>query len=508
MASPIQPQTTAEVDATREAESRTTSALRQALLQSPAALTRPEHVTQLAGLLQATSADAALEAWLGDYYLSQRTARKNDAVFKEELVRRLNRDVALIDELLNRQLNEVLHHPDFQRLEASWRGLAYLTELAEEGSSKVRVLNATWRDLDRDFSRALEFDQSEVFRKVYEEEFGTAGGEPYGMLIADFEVQPTPSETHPHNDLDVVRGLAQVAAAAFCPVILNADPAMFGMDHFGQLEHRVDHSRNFSLQKFVSWRSFRESEHARFVGLTLPRVLMRTPYADDGTRVDDFCFVEDVSGPDSSKYLWGGAAFAFGEVVLRSYNQSGWLADIRGFKRDQARGGVVEGLPIHHFGTDAWGNTRKCSTDVIITEELEQQLAELGFIPLCDCKDTDHAVFYSNQSVQKPKVYDREAATVNARLSSMLQYMLCVSRFAHYIKVIGREKTGSFSEAEEFERYLHDWVLDYVTADRDANDSVKAAHPLRGAQVQVFPVPGKPGAYNCTMHLSPHYELD
>jgi type VI secretion system ImpC/EvpB family protein len=235
---------------------------------------------------------------------------------------------------------------------------------------------------------------------------------------------------------------------------------------------------------------------------------MRRPYLDDGTRVDRFCFQEDVSGPDRSKYLWGGAAFALGEVLMRSFAQAGWLADIRGVKRNEERGGLVTRLPVCDFATDASGVATRFSTDVVITDELEKQLSELGFIPLCHCKDTDYSAFYSNHSIQKPKQYDREVATTNARISAMLQYIFCVSRFAHYIKVLGRDKIGSFATTQELETYLHNWIINYVTADAEASPDVKSRHPLRAAQIKVHPVPGRPGAFGCTMHLAPHYELD
>ena len=457
---------------------------------------------RLERFLRTSSAGEALELWFGD------SCRNVD---KQILARKLNRAVATIDDLLNRQLNEIIHHPDFQKLEASWRGLEFLTERAAEYADpkiKIRVLNMSWRDLERDFERAVEFDQSHLFKKVYEEEFGTAGGEPFGVLLADYAVHPRPLNDHPHDDISVLRSLGRVGAASFCPIIANADASMFGLNSFAELEHTVDHARTHDQQSFLTWRSLRQDEDSRFIGLALPRVLMRLPYEDDGTRIDQFCFTEDVSGPNSDKYLWGGAAFAMGEVLMRAFADSGWLADIRGQQRDHERGGMVTRLPVHSFSTDKMGVAPKSSTDVIVTEHLEKQLSDLGFLPLCHCKDTEHSVFYSSQSIQKPKVYDRSAASVNARVSAMLQYMFCVSRFAHYVKVLGRDKVGSFQEASEFEDFLQRWIVDYVTSDAEADVHAKARQPLRDARVQVRPVPGRPGSYHCTMHLAPHYELD
>lgn len=469
--------------------------------RSPAPGTRAVP-TRLDRFLRAPNVGAALHQWFGGSV---------DELSQDEIVRRLNRSVAVIDELLNRQLNTILHHPSFQKLEASWRGLYYLTQRtaeAADGNIKIKLLNASWKEIERDFERAVEFDQSQVFKKVYEHEFGMPGGEPYGVMIADYEIFPVPSPEHPHDDMSVLRSLAKVGAAAFCPIISNAHPAMLGMDSFAGLEHTINHSRTLEQQQFLAWKSLRNDDDSRFLALALPRTLMRTPYQDDGSRVDRFCFREDVSGPDASKYLWGGAAFAMGEVLIRSYADAGWLADIRGLQRNVERGGLVTNLPVHCFGTDKLGVAPKCSTDVIVTEELEMQLSELGFLPLCHCKDTEYSVFYSSQSIQKPKKYDRSIATVNARISSMLQYMLCVSRFAHYVKVIGRDKTGSFAEHSELEDYLQRWIVNYVTADVEASPDVKARRPLRDAEVRVTGMPGKPGAYHCVMHLAPHYELD
>ena len=443
----------------------------------------------------------ALRIWLGREEISD----------KEQLVRQLNLDVGLIDRLLNEQVNAILHQPAFQRLEASWRGLAYLAKRVDDEADediKVRVLNVSWRELEREFERAVEFDQSQLFRKVYEQEFGAPGGEPFGVLIGDYEVEPRPTAQHPHDDISVLKSLSQVAAASFCPLITNISPAMFGLDDFQGLEHRLDHARTLGQLDYLKWRAFRDTDDARFVGLTLPRVVMRLPYENDGSRADRFCFAEEVEGPNQAKYLWGGAAYALAGVLIRAFAQAGWLADIRGVQRGVDGGGLVAGLQVHNFSTDKHGVAPKCSTDIVITDELEKQLSELGFIPLCHCQDSEHSAFYSNQSAQKPKLFDRPIATANARMSSMLRYMFCVSRFAHYIKVLGRDKIGTYAEPEEFEKFLQSWIVRYVTVDPEATPEVKSRFPLRDAQVQVRPNPGKPGSYQCVMHLLPHYELD
>jgi type VI secretion system ImpC/EvpB family protein len=421
----------------------------------------------------------------------------------------LQRDVARLDAILSAQANAILHHPRFQRLEASWRGLRYLVDTADDAEGvKIRVLNAGWKEIARDLERAIEFDQSQLFRKVYSEEFGMPGGEPYGLLLTDCEIRPRPSAEHPLDDIAVLASLSQVAAAAFVPVIAGTHPAMFGLDDFSELEQPLNLTRAFDQLEYVKWKAFRESEDSRFVGLTLPRVLMRLPYEDDGSRVDGFRFREDVEGPGCKNYLWGNAVYAFGAVVVRAFIESGWLAGIAGVRRDVAGGGLLNDLPVHSFSTDKRGIATKCSTDIMVSDFQEQELSELGFIPLCHCENTDYSAFYTTPSVQKSKKYDELAATINARISAMLQYMLCVSRFAHYLKVLVRDKIGSFTEADECENFLHKWIHQYVVADPSASPEVKAEYPLREARIRVWEHPGKPGSYLCTAHLWPHFELD
>jgi type VI secretion system ImpC/EvpB family protein len=465
---------------------------------------------RLEQFLGATTVRESLRSWFGS----------SEFTVPDELARRLNRDVAVIDQLISDQLNAILHAASFQKLEASWRGLHYLTHRAvEEGEGselEIRVLNVTWRELERDFDRAIEFDQSQLFRKIYEDEFGKPGGHPFGLLIGDYEIHPRVTPEHPQDDITVLRHIAQVAAAAFCPFVAAAGPAMFGLDDFCDLELTLDHERTFSQLDYLQWNNFRRMEESRFIGLTLPRTLMRLPYdvdcsepfRNDPEHVRRFQFREEVSGPDRSKYLWGNAAFAFGGVVIRAYARSGWFADIRGVQRNIEGGGLVTGLPVHAYGTDKIGVAVKSSTDVVITDTLEKHLSELGFLSLCDCHDTEYSAFYSTHSVQKPARYDRPEASRNAEISARLQYMLCVSRFAHYIKVLARSKVGAYNEAQEFEHFLHDWVFRYVTSDAEASPETKARHPLREARVQVMDTPGKPGAFQCIMHLSPHFELD
>jgi len=428
---------------------------------------------------------------------------------KRELAQLLARDVAQLDSLLSDQVNAILHHPRLQRLEASWRGLRYLVEQLEEGQNvKIRVLNATWEELARDLERAIEFDQSQLFRKVYGDEFDMPGGEPFGVLLGDYEIRHLPGAEHPADDVAALTAISHVAAAAFAPFVAAADPSLLGLERFDGLAHPLNLPRTFEQLEYLKWRAFRETEDARFVGLALPRVLARLPYEDDGTRVDGFRFREEVAGPDAAKYLWGTAVYAFGAVVVRSFAQSGWLARIRGAQRGAEEGGLVAGLPVHSFSTDKRGIATKCSTDVMIADRQEPELSEVGFLPLCHCQGTEFAAFYANHSVQKPKQYDDPAAQLNAKLSAMLQYMLCVSRFSHYLKVVARDKVGGFAEPEELEDFLHRWIHQYVTADGEATPEVKARLPLRQAEIRVRRHPEKPGCYLCVAHLWPHFELD
>jgi type VI secretion system ImpC/EvpB family protein len=464
---------------------------------------REEARSHLDQFLGESSPWKALGLWLG------RVPRRGRIPLKERVIAQLTRDIAQIDGLLTRQVNAILHHPAFQKLEASWRGLQYLVRQAPEGENgKVRVLSVTWKELVRDLERAIEFDQSQLFRKVYNEEFGTPGGEPYSLLLGDYEVYPRPGPDHPTDDMTTLGGIASVAAAAFAPFIVGAHPAMLDLTSFTELELPLDFTRTFEQIEFLKWKSLRDREDARFVGMTLPRVLRRLPFRDGSGRADGFRFKEDVSAPDRSGYLWGTAVYAFASVVVRAYAEYGWPAAIRGVQRGVVGGGLVEGLPVDSFRTDRPGLVPKPSTDGIITDAQEKELGELGFIPLCHCQDTSLAAFYGNQSIQKPKTFDELAATVNARMSAMLQYMFCVARFAHYIKVITRDKVGSFATAADVEEYLRKWLMKYTTASDSSGPEIKARFPLREARVQITERPDKPGTYRSVIHLRPHYQLD
>lgn len=457
----------------------------------------------LDAFLSADDPTTGLSAWFGPE-IWPRLAGDRDA-----LVAAVQRDVAEIDDLLSEQIDRILHHKRFQTMEASWRGLRYLIDQGAGWEDViVRILTASWRELCRDFERAVEFDQSQLFHKVYSEEFGTPGGRPFGVLLCDYAVAHRPAKGRETDDVAGLRHLSQVAAAAFCPAILGADPALFGLETFRELGLPQNLKAVFQQDEYARWRRFRDMEDARFIGVAAPRVLMRAPYDDDAATRRGFRYREGDGDLTPAQHCWGSAVYAYGGVLMRAYAQSGWFADIRGVRRDEPGGGRVEGLPVPSFATDAAGAAMKSPVEVALSSALEKELDDLGFVPLSRCKDTPYLAFYGNQSAQAAKVYESTAATANARLSAMLRYMFCVSRFAHYVKVQVRDRIGSYATAEECERLLADWLLSYTLGNDDASIALKARHPLREASVQVRDAPGKPGAFTCTIHLKPHFQLD
>jgi len=482
-----------------------TAAHAPSLLDAVLAATPAERAAAdgLAEFLRERSPWQALAWWL------RRNGQGDDRPTRGAVVARLTRDIARLDALLNSQVNAILHLPAFQRLEASWRGLHDLVGRAADAENvKVRVLHLTWRELVRDQERAIEFDHSQLFRKVYSDEFGTPGGEPFGLLLGDYEIRHRPDSDHPTDDVGTLAGVAGVAAAAFAPFVVGADPALFDLPGFADMERPLNLGQTFAHVDYLKWQALRQAEDARFVGVVLPRVLRRLPHPDLPARPGGFRFREEVGGPGRENYLWGTAVYAFGAVVVQAFADSGWFAELRGVRPGLRGRGLVGGLPVHCFPTDRKGVAPNSSTDAQVTEHREKELAQLGFIPLCHCPDTDVAAFFSNMSLQRPAAFDRAAATANAGMSAMLQYILCVSRFSHYLKVIARDRVGSFDDPAACEKYLRQWLLDYTTANPAPNDEERAKYPLRDAQVQVRESPGKPGAYRCVMHLCPHVQLD
>ena len=429
-----------------------------------------------------------------------REVLQGTVVISENLNLTLDARVAELDRMISEQLTAVMHAPEFQQLESTWRGLHYLCGQTSTGAQlKIKVLNASKKDVVKDFKSAIDFDQSALFKKVYEEEFGTFGGSPFGALLGDYNIGRQP------EDMYFIEQMSHVAAAAHAPFISAASEDMFGLESFTELGRPRDLAKVFDTVEYAKWKSFRDSEDSRYVGLTLPRFLGRLPYnPKDGTTVEGFNYVEDVDGNDHSSYLWCNTAYAFGARRTRAFEDFGWCAAIRGVEG----GGLVEELPTHTFRTDDGEVALKCPTEVAITDRREKELSDLGFIPLVHCKNTDYAAFFGAQSAQKCKKYNTDSANANASLSAQLQYIFAVSRVAHYLKAMMREKIGSFASAGNVEDFLNRWIAQYVLLDDNATQEAKAQFPLREASVQVSEVPGKPGVYRAVSFLRPHFQLD
>jgi len=408
--------------------------------------------------------------------------------------------IAEIDHLISEQLSEVMHAAEFQKLESSWTGLQYLCKQTSTGEQmKIKVFNTTKKELVKDFKTSIDFDQSALFKKIYEEEFGTFGGAPFATIIGDFEL------SRGAEDMYFVEQMSHVAAASHAPFITAASPELFGLETYTDLGKPRDMAKVFDTVEYAKWKSFRESDDSRYVGLTLPRFLGRQPFdPKDGVTCEGFNFVERTDGTNHEKYLWVNASYAFAARLTAAFESYGWCAAIRGVEG----GGLVEDLPTHTFRTDDGEVALKCPTEIAITDRREKELNDLGFIPLVHCKNTDYAAFFGAQSAQKVKKYESDAANANARLSAQLQYMFAVCRISHYLKSMLRDKVGSFSSASSIETYLNGWINQYVLNSDDASQEQKAKFPLREASVQVQDVPGKPGVYRAVSFLRPHFQLD
>ena len=418
-----------------------------------------------------------------------------------DIVAAIKTRIAQIDELLQLQLDQILHNPAFQALEASWRGLHYLVDKSETGTHlKIRLLNASKADLVKDIESAVEFDQSALFKQIYEEEYGTYGGNPFSVLIGDYDFGRDPA------DMATLTGISGVAAAAHAPFIAAASPELFDWASYTEMNTPRDLAKIFETAELIKWRSFRESEDSRYVTLTLPRVMMRYPYGPKTKPVDGLNYTEQLSGKeaDHQNYLWGNPAYALGARITDAFSKHRWCAAIRGAEG----GGLVADLPIYTFKTDNGDITFKCPAEVSITDRREKELNDLGFLALCHCKGTDYATFFGGQTTNKPKKYNLSAANRNANISSMLPYILAASRFAHYLKVMMRDKVGSFMTRENVQNFLNQWIAQYVLLTDDAPQAVKAKFPLREARVDVIELADKVGAYKAIAFLKPHFQLD
>ncbi len=433
--------------------------------------------------------------------LAQQVLQDSDLI-AEDAINSINAIIAEIDAKLTEQVNHILHHDDFQKLEGAWRGLHYLVNNTETDEQlKIRVMNISKKELGKTLKKfkGTAWDQSPIFKKVYEEEYGQLGGEPYGCLVGDYHFDHSPP------DVELMNGMAQVAAAAHAPFLTGANPALMQMDSWQELTNPRDLTKIFSTPEYAAWRSLRESEDSRYLGLAMPRFLARLPYGAKTDPVEEFDFEEVTEGSDSSKYTWANSAYAMATNVNRAFKTYGWCSRIRGVES----GGAVEGLPCHSFPSDDGGIDMKCPTEIAISDRREAELANNGFMPLIHRKNTDFAAFIGAQSLQAPAEYEDPDASANAALAARLPYLFASCRFAHYLKCIVRDKIGSFKEREDMEKWLSDWILQYVDGDpANSSEDTKARKPLAAAEVVVEEVEGNPGYYNSRFYLRPHYQLE
>jgi type VI secretion system protein ImpC len=474
----------------------------EAAKQTAAATTTKEAPSLLDQVVQATRPQSQKEADRAKDYFKQflDQAVQPGQVVSKDVEKNIKFWISQIDKKLTVQLNEVMHHADFQKLEGTWRGLHYLVHQSETGEGlKIRVFNVKKQELFKDLEKAAEFDQSQLFKKVYEEEYGQLGGQPYGLLVGDYEFGRNA------EDVSLLKMISNTAAAAHAPFVSAASSKMLGMERYTELANPRDLAKIFESVEYASWKSFRESEDSRFVALTMPRVLARLPYGDNFKRISEFNFEEFVDGKDHDKYCWMNAAWAYAARITDAYSQFGWMARTRGVEG----GGKVEGLPVHTFPTDDGDVAMKCPTEIAISDRREFELSNLGFLPLLHAKNRDFAAFLGTQSCQKPKQYFQPDAQANAELSAKFNYILCVSRFAHYLKVMARDKIGSFMEVSDCQRWLNDWIKNFVISNPEsAGEKLKAEKPLADARVEVREVKGKPGWYEAVAYLRPHFQLE
>ncbi len=445
---------------------------------------------------EAKSAVERAVATLAQQALSQTTLIGSDVVKSIKAI------VAEIDKKLSEQINLILHHEDFRKIEGAWRGLHYLVNNTETDEMlKIRVMNITKTDLGKTLKKfkGTAWDQSPLFKKVYEEEYGQFGGEPFGCLVGDYFFDHSPP------DVELLGEMAKVSAAAHSPFIAGASPSAMQMESWQELANPRDLTKIFTTPEYAAWRSLREADDARYIGLAMPRFLARIPYGARTSPVEEFDFEEDTGAADHSRYCWANAAYAMAVNINRSFKEYGWCSRIRGVES----GGAVEGLPTHTFPTDDGGVDMKCPTEIAISDRREAELAKNGFMPLIHRKNSDFAAFIGAQSLQKPSEYTDPDATANANLSARLPYLFATCRFAHYLKCIVRDKIGSFKERQDMQTWLQNWIMNYVDGDpAHSSESTKARRPLADAEVVVEEVEGNPGYYTSKFFLRPHYQLE
>jgi type VI secretion system protein ImpC len=469
--------------------------------QSAQALTTDEFATLLAKEFKPKS-ERAKEAVTSAVQTLAESVMKDAVTISDDVVATIQSIIAEIDKRLSDQINLILHHEEFQKLEGAWRGLHHLVNNTETDEMlKIRVMNISKKDLHKTLKKfkGTSWDQSPIFKKAYEEEYGQFGGHPYGCLVGDYHFDHSPP------DVELLGEISKVAAAIHAPFITGAAPTVMGMDSWQELSNPRDLTKIFTTPEYAAWRSLRESEDAKYIGLCMPRYLARLPYGSKTDPVEEFAFEEDTGSADHSRYTWANSAYAMAVNINRSFKMYGWCSRIRGVES----GGAVEGLPVHAFPTDDGGVDMKCPTEIAIADRREAELGKNGFMPLLHRKNSDFAAFIGAQSLQKPAEYDDPDATANANLAARLPYLFASCRFAHYLKCIVRDKIGSFKEREDMQRFLQSWVLKYVDGDpAHSSESVKAMKPLAAAEVVVEEIEGDPGNYRARIYLRPHYQLE
>lgn len=429
-------------------------------------------------------------------------ALENSVTMSSDAYATIQHIIAEIDRKLSDQINQILHHEEFQELEGAWRGLHYLVNNTETDELlKIRFMNIGKKELGRTLKRykGAAWDQSPIFKRIYEEEYGQFGGEPIGCIVGDYHFDHSP------QDVEILGEMAKIGAAAHCPFISGASPSVMQMDSWQELSNPRDLTKIFTNTEYAAWRSLRESDDARYLGLTMPRFLARLPYGARTNPVDEFDFEENVEGANHDSYTWANSAYAMAANINRSFKEYGWCTSIRGVES----GGAVDDLPTHTFPTDDGGVDMKCPTEIAISDRRESELAKNGFMPLVHRKNSDFAAFIGAQSLQKPEEYDDPDATANARLAARLPYLFACCRFAHYLKCIVRDKVGSFTDRDDMERWLNNWIMNYVDGDPvNSSQETKARKPLAAAEVQVTEIPDNPGFYAAKFFLRPHYQLE
>lgn len=478
------------------------SPLRASILRIISDGVTPEFDVRLEAFCELDDFVEGMRQWFGTDFL------RGKSVSRLKLL--LDRDIAELDQAINNAVNAIIHNERFQKLEAIWRSVEWLLQdVPTDNSIEIRVLDIRWPEIVRDMDKAPEFDQSEMFQKIYNEEFGTPGGIPYSLLVGDYYVRHRPSPEYPTDDVAGLRNFSKVAAAAFSPFITGVSPTLFGVDHYSELDLRQTVSATLKQVEYARWRSLQENSDVRFAGLAAPRFLIRRAHRGRSVADPGFIFKELVGRQDNIDRLWANGAFAFAQVAIRAFMDYRWLAATRGTPQDMVSGGVISNAPVEDFETEPSYTAIKFSPEVALSEALDRDLNDHGFICLRPCKETPYSAFYNLPSMHRSsKNYSTAVARANDQLSSMLNYVLCVARFAHYVKIIARDWVGSYKSAQDCEKLLQAWLHRFCSADSDASFEMKARYPLQDARVTVTEIAGRPGDYNCTMGLKPHFQLD